>query len=534
MDVAVALVIGLAWVMSLVAARWASTRPLVAIRQGMADLRVEAAGLRADLAAVLSRGADLERRLVDTQRSLDDAVLRVANESAERAGHAARADAIEAARAAAEQRCTSLAAERNDLREELGRLRIEATSLRVTREEQHIAHRKQLEAFEQAGAAAKELLASVAGDALRKNTEQLLQLVQPKLDAANAQTATVLDKGSAGLELVVRPLEATLKALQERLQEVEFARERTGEALNAQVDRVVRVGDSMNAQATSLASALRRPGPQGRWGELQLRRLLELADMVEQCDFDTQAVVDSGDGLLIPDVVVSLPGSRRIVIDSKVSLEAFLRSLEALDETSRLAGLEDHVRSIRHHIDKLAQKDYGGHIQPSPDCVLMFVPGEGILATALSHDTDLLQYGAARRVVLVSPSSLLATLYAVAYSWRQDEIATTARDIVELGRKLHDRIGTVMARLTKVGRALNSGVSAYNDAITSAESRLMPTMRQLREKGIYSAKKVVEPAKVDIVASLPQPLPGDVEGQGHLGEVDDAELVGALVGEPID
>ncbi len=279
-----------------------------------------------------------------------------------------------------------------------------------------------------------------------------------------------------------------LQRLHDQLRDVEQHRVSWQSQLKQQVDEVRHSTESLRRETSSLATALRRPQVRGRWGELHLRRAVELAGLVARCDFDEQVSLRrtpvpgaaGTDALLRPDLVVHLAGGKQVVVDAKVPLDAFLDATSADDEDEQLAHLRRHARQLRQHVDVLAGKAYWRSLPASPEFVVLFVPGESFLSAALEADPSLIEYAATRQVVLATPTTLIALLRTVAHAWTQEALADKAREIHLLARELHERIATMGDHLDKVGRSLTSAVGAYNRAVGSLESRVLVSARRLQ------------------------------------------------------
>ena len=348
------------------------------------------------------------------------------------------------------------------------------------------------------GALALLLLGLVLGTALGVLWER------SRRTAADPQTQAALD-GSARLLLETAdrqlakasaPIHESLRHLDDRLREIEQGRVAAQAALSRQIEDVRTTGEELRGQTAALVTALRTPQVRGRWGELHLRRAVELAGLVDRCDFTEQLVIPAQEGaetgeapgVARPDLVVHLAGDKHVVVDAKVPLGAFLEAAEAPDELTRQERLRAHAKQLRAHVDQLASRAYWKRLAaagaPTAEFVVLFVPGEAFLSHALSADPELIEYAAERRVVLASPITLITLLRTVAYAWTQDTLASEARTVVELGRELYDRIGVFTEALDTVGRSLGGAVAAYNRAVGSLDSRLLVTARRLRELGL--------------------------------------------------
>ncbi|MFY0407840.1 DNA recombination protein RmuC [Solicola sp. PLA-1-18] len=280
----------------------------------------------------------------------------------------------------------------------------------------------------------------------------------------------------------VAPVRESLDRFDARLRQLESSRIEWHAQLREQVEAVRATGEGLRRETASLATALRRPQVRGRWGEMHLRRAVELAGLVDRCDFTEQATLEGDDGALLrPDMVVHLAGDRKVVVDSKVPLDAFLDAGEATSEAERAAQLTRHARQLRTHVDQLAAKGYWRRLDHTPEFVVLFVPGESFLSAALEADGALLEHAAAQKVVLATPTTLIALLRTVAHAWTQARLADNAREIHRLARDLYERLGTAGTHLDKVGRSLGSAVSSYNSAVASIESRVMVSARRLAE-----------------------------------------------------
>jgi DNA recombination protein RmuC len=346
---------------------------------------------------------------------------------------------------------------------------------------------------------------ALAGQALDESTRRFLEIATGRLEAANARAAGELDTRKAAVEHMVEPLLATLARVESQLRETDAARAASAAALAEQVTIARQSSDELRAQTQALVTALRRPEARGRWGEMQLRRVAEMAGMDARCDFDEQVGVSTGEGLQRPDMVVRLAGGKNIVVDSKVSLAAYLEASEVTDETVRGARLDAHARHLRDHVDRLAAKAYWAALSPAPEFVVLFIPGEAFLAPALEHDPGLLEHAMAHKVHIATPTTLITMLRTAQYAWQQEALSENARAVFDLGRELYDRIAGMGRHMDGLGKALTSAVATYNKTVGSLEGRVLVTARKLNQLGVVDAE-LNPPAPVeDTVRALSAP-----------------------------
>ena len=301
--------------------------------------------------------------------------------------------------------------------------------------------------------------------------------------ALNDNRQSFFDLAKTSFEAYRQPIADTLKRVDQRLGDVERERIESYARLSEQI---VALGSS----ATTLANALRTPAVRGRWGELQLRRVVEMAGMLQRCDFDEQPGLFSENGRLRPDLIVHLPGGKQIVVDAKAPLEQFLEAQTAIDEASRIARLQGHARQVRDHMDRLAAKAYWDQLGNSPEMVVMFLPGESLFSAALQHDLTLIEHGLQQRVLLASPLTLIALLTTVAHSWRQEALTENYREVARLGKEFYERLATFADRFDEIRKRLDGAVQAYNEAAGSFESRILVSARRLRELEVTTADEL--------------------------------------------
>ncbi|MBB6120237.1 DNA recombination protein RmuC [Nocardiopsis algeriensis] len=327
---------------------------------------------------------------------------------------------------------------------------------------------------------------ALSAQALDQTGQRFLELAEGRLRAVGAQTGSDLDERRRAVERMVEPLTEMLNRVELRLREADAGRAAAHAELARQVEYVREGSERLRDQTQALVTALRRPEARGRWGEMQLRRVAELAGMADRCDFDEQ--VASADGGRRPDMVVRLAGGKNIVVDSKVPLAAYLDAVESQDEAAARERLRAHARQLRTHVDQLAAKSYWASFTPAPEFVVLFVPGEAFLAPALEHDPGLLEHAMARRVHIATPTTLISLLRTAHYAWQQEALSENARAVFDLGKQLHERLSTLVGHVEGLGRALGTTVSAYNRTVGSLESRVLVTARRFGELGLVDGE----------------------------------------------
>jgi DNA recombination protein RmuC len=328
---------------------------------------------------------------------------------------------------------------------------------------------------------------ALSAQALDASARRFIEMAEGRLTAANVAAAGELEARRAAVDHLVGPLRETLARLEAQLRESDADRLRSHAALAEQVTIARRSSEELRAQTQALVTALRRPEARGRWGEMQLRRVVELAGMSARCDFEEQVSVTTDQGAQRPDMVIRLAGGKNIVVDSKVSLAAYLEAAETPDADVRAARLRAHARHLRDHVDKLAAKSYWSVLSPAPEFVVLFIPGEAFLAPALEHDPALLEHAMARRVHIATPTTLVSLLRTAQYAWQQAALSENARAVFDLGRELYERIGRLGGQVDKVGKALTSAVAAYNQTVGALETKLLVTARRLNQLGVVDA-----------------------------------------------
>lgn len=346
----------------------------------------------------------------------------------------------------------------------------------------------------------REAFDSLAGKALEHSSQQFLQLAQERLATLQKQASGDLAQRQESIKGMVDPLQQRLSELQMHLRELESNRQSAYGELRTQVQTLAQTNRDLQKETGTLVSTLRQPQVKGRWGELTLRRAVELAGMSPHCDFLEQVSVDTIDGRLRPDLIVHLPGNARVVVDAKVPLHGFLKVAAAQTDLERDAGLAEHARLVRSHVNQLSSKEYWKQFEPSPDFVVLFVPGESFFSAALEKDPNLLEDAIASHVVLASPANLIAILRAVSYGWKQEQVAESAHEISSMGRDLFERLVSFTEHVLDIRSGLERANKSFNSAVGSLEARVLPAARKLKEKGIQSTGelKAIDPTETSL------------------------------------
>jgi DNA recombination protein RmuC len=412
---------------------------------------------------------------------------------AERRGRTAAIE-LRTAVAASEKQAVETA----DLRNRLSEAERSAAALSAQLEstKQNLLEQRRL--LEDAQTQLRQAFATVSAEALSKNNEAFLELARQRFATLSAEAAGTLEQRKTQIEGLLKPLQELLGQYQSRLGDIEKSRAESYSSLREQLGGLAESQRTLNLQTTQLVSALRRPQTRGQWGEVTLRRLVELAGMSNRCDFSEQTTVDTEEGRQRPDMIVSLPGNRTIVIDCKASLDAFLDAAAAADEDTRRSHLVRHCQQVKQRARELAVKSYWSQFERSPEFVVMFLPGEAFLYAALEQDGGLIEETLKNNIIIATPTTLMALLKAIEFGWRQEDATQNAEEIRKHGKDLYDRLAAVAGHFAKLGSNLDATVSAYNAALGSMETRVLVTARKIAELGARSDKELPQLDPVDV------------------------------------
>jgi DNA recombination protein RmuC len=388
-------------------------------------------------------------------------------------------------------------------------LRDQNSRLQASLEGERRAATERSESFKQAAEALTEKFKALSRDALKDNNEEFLNLARATLQNFQQTAKGDLEQRHQAIDQLVKPLKESLEKVDGKIEQMERLRAGAYSGLVEQVKGLAASQQSLQAETGNLVKALRTPHVRGRWGEIQLRRVVELAGMIQYCDFTEQETVAHEDGRIRPDVIVRLPGNRTIVVDAKVPFEAFYESISTTDDTIRLERLKEHARLLRTHIGALSRKSYWEAVQPTPEFVLLFLPGESFYSAALEQDPKLIEDGINQKVIIATPTTLIALLKAISYGWQQEQRAANADEVGKLGKELYDRLRTFLAHFSDIGKNLDRALESYNKGVGSLEARVLVTARKFKERNAIHGEEIESPEPVD---KLARPLSLDEGG----------------------
>ncbi len=400
-------------------------------------------------------------------------------------------------RAHLEQELRTLQEKFQKLDQEAAELRTDRVRLTAELASEKQRHEEKLAALENLHQKFQDTFKALSSEALRSNNSQFLELARETLSRFQTGAQSDLEKRQTAINTLVKPLQEALLKVDSKVSELEKAREGAYAGLNEQIRSMAEAQTRLQGETANLVQALRTPNVRGQWGEVQLERTVEFAGMVEHVHFVQQESTSTEEGRLRPDMIVNLPNGNRIVVDAKAPLDAYLSALAASDPDEKIRQLQRHARQIRDHIRKLGAKQYWKQFEPAPEFVVLFIPGESFFSAALDQDPDLIEFGSAENVIIATPTTLIALLKAIAYGWRQEQIAAQAKAISDLGRELYERMVVMGGHFEKLGKALERSVESYNQTLRSIDSRVFVSARKFTELAPISDKAIPQLSPID-------------------------------------
>lgn len=378
-------------------------------------------------------------------------------------------------------------------------LREQVAELKATLEYQQIAHKEKQASLEKDRENLNESFAVLSSKALKHNSDEFLKLAEQNLKQFQVSATSELDKKEQSITDLVKPIREALEKTEKQVREMEKDRREAHGSLKQHLELMSQDQAKLQSETRNLVQALRRPEVRGQWGEMTLKRLAELAGMVQHCDFYEQESIDTDEGKLRPDMIIRMPGKRAVVVDAKTPLDAYISAVEASDDKSREEHLIRHSKNVRHRVRELAAKAYWSQFKDTPDFAVLFIPGDQFLSAALERDPSLLEDAMSDQIILATPSSFVALLRAVAFGWRQEVLADNADKIRSLGVTLYERIAAFSGHLGNIGNSLGKSVEHFNKAVGSFDSRILPSAKRFTEMGISAKKEIKEPSPIEMI-----------------------------------
>jgi DNA recombination protein RmuC len=471
----------------------ASARRAQAIAEAESQSRATTAGLSERLSLKQQEAQALQLEKTELESKVEELSSHLNREVGDRAAALERANRVPLL----ESQLKEKEAEEASLHERISSLRTEKREIEVVLQEERRSAYEKLNLLQEATENLQNAFKALSADALKSNNQSFLELAKTTLERFQSEAKGELEQRQKAVENLVAPIRQTLENYEQQLQSIEKSRTEAYSGLTQQVHSLLLSEQKLQTETGNLVKALRTPQVRGRWGELTLRKVVELAGMTQYCDFIEQPSVNTEAGRLRPDLIIKLPADKNIVIDSKVPLQAYLDAVNIENEELRRSYLQTHAKQVRQHLQNLSSKSYWEQFEPTPEFVILFIPGESFYSAALDQDPQLFEEGVNQKVILATPGTLIALLRTVAYGWRQERIAESAQAISDLGKALYERLITLARHFDDVGRNLERSVEAYNRALGSLESRVLVAARKFKELGISAQGDILELTSID-------------------------------------